>query len=191
MTFLNAKILTAINKYASSKEEVRYYLNGVYLDISEDSAFMVATDGWKLLVAPFENTDIPVGRYIIPRKLIENIKVKKNDNPKVEVTITNDVVSLAFDGAYFMGKLIDGTFPDWRRVIPQEQSGEPARFNGSHLKDLEDAAKAVNALKPLVGFNGWNPCWVSFPHSKLFGVIMPSVKSESPDPVLPNFLMVA
>lgn len=188
MTKVNSALLTTINKYGSSKEEVRYYLNGVCLDISENgSAFMVATDGFKLLFAPFQNADIPSGRYIVPRKLIENIKPKKNDKSDIGITISGDDISLVFDGATFTGKLIDGTFPDWRRVIPESQSGEPGRFNGAHLKDLEDAAKAVGVKRALVGFNGWNPCWVQFPGTKLSGVVMPSIKSESPDPIRPNF----
>lgn len=187
MTPISAILLTTINKYATSKDEMRYYLCGVCLDISEDGkAYMVATDGWKMLAAPFDNSGIPAGRYTIPRKLIENIKPKKNDKSTVDVSIDGNEVALTFNGATFIGKLIDGTFPDWRRVFPETQNGEPARFSGSHLKDIEDAGKAVGAIRSVVGFNGWNPSWVEFIGSKLFGIVMPVIPRENPDPKKPE-----
>lgn len=182
---LPASTLVAINKYATSTESTRYYLNGVCIDVSEGRGFMVATDGHKLLCAPFD-TDEPDGSYIIPRGLIAKLKTARKSEPTVDVEISGSLVTLSFDGGIYGDQLIDGSFPDWRRVIPSEISGGVARFNGAYLKDLDDAGKLAEAGRATVGYNGDGPAWVGFADSeKLFGVIMPIRMSA---PIKPSWL---
>lgn len=189
MTFVKAKYLVALNKYAAGNDKSRDYLSGVCLDVREASkAFIVATDGHKMLISPVKNDSIALGQYIIPRALIDNIKVKRNDNTEVEIIIDGLDVTLKYGYAHFTSKLIDYSYPDWTRAIPCEQNGEPARFTGSSLKDMGDAAKLVGAANPLIGFNGWNASWVEFPNSEMFGIVMPRIEKATPNPVKPNWL---
>ena len=169
---LKAATLVAINKYAASSEEVRYYLNGVCLDIANGSGVMVATDGHRLLASSFE-TGAADGKFIIPRPLISKLKISRRSNTHVDVKIDGDRVTLDFDGETFGGNLIDGTFPDWRRVIPRDVSGEVAQFNGAYLKDADDAGKLAGIGRATIGHNGTGPAWLVYPTPELFGAIMP------------------
>jgi DNA polymerase-3 subunit beta len=100
-----------------SIEETRYYLNGVCLD----GDVAVATDGHRLGCHPagdFRAFDRP----IIPRKsvgLLTSLPAAKT----IEFSTSKPAASFSFDGATLKTKLIDGTFPDWRRVVPR---AEPA-----------------------------------------------------------------
>lgn len=96
-----------------STEETRYYLNGVCLD----GDVAVATDGHRLGCHPagdFRAFDRP----IIPRKsvgLLTSLPAAKT----IEFSTSKPAASFTFDGATLKTKLIDGTFPDWRRVVPR------------------------------------------------------------------------
>lgn len=176
---LDAAHFVAINKYAASTEATRYYLNGVCVQVLDGKGVMVATDGLKLLVAPFDPGAAEDGSYIVPSKLIANLKVTRKGEKNVSVHIGPLTVELEYNGTRFAGQLIDGTFPEWRRVIPKEQSGEYAQFNGAYMKELDDAARMIGLSRAYVGLNGQGPAWVSYASETLFGVIMP-IRGNAP-----------
>ncbi len=164
---VNAKTLIAINKYVASKEETRYYLNGVCFT----GSVMVATDGHKLVVAP---TGIKLEKdFIIPRSLIEKIKIGKRSEDDISVEFSGNTVTLSIDGASYRDNVVDGTFPEWRRLIPQEASGVSAQFNGSYLKQFDDMAKMADQGRVHVHHNGSSPALVTFQEGGMLGVIMP------------------
>ncbi len=112
-------------RFAISTEETRYYLNGIYLHASESGAEQVlravATDGHRL--ARFE-MPLPKGAeglpgVILPRKAVGEIRklIEEAEEP-VEMALSDTRVRLAFDSTVLTSKLIDGTFPDYERVIP-------------------------------------------------------------------------
>lgn len=113
-------------RFAISTEETRYYLNGIYLHVanSEDGDRLraVATDGHRL--AQVEQ-DVPEGAagmpgIIIPRKTVGEVrKLIDEFEGNVSVSLSDTKIRFAFDGAVITSKLIDGTFPDYSRVIPQ------------------------------------------------------------------------
>lgn len=104
--------LVAPTQFAISTEETRHYLNGVYLHATEAGTVAVATDGHRLsrhtgpFLASFDGV-------ILPRKLVSIL-------PKgsVRVSLSARKVRIATDDTTITGKLIDGTFPDYQRVIP-------------------------------------------------------------------------
>lgn len=112
-------------RFAVSTEETRYYLNGIYLHAAEDDGGTmlraVATDGHRLarvqLPMPSGGTDIP--GVIVPRKAIGELRklIDETTDP-VEVSLSDTRIRMNFDNAVLTSKLIDGTFPDYERVIP-------------------------------------------------------------------------
>ena len=113
-------------KFAISSEETRYYLNGIYLhipDSNRDKLRAVATDGHRLAQA---EVPVPSGAetmpgIIIPRKAVGEIrKLAEETDGKVKITVSNTKVKLVFPNSILTAKLIDGSFPDYQRVIPKE-----------------------------------------------------------------------
>ena len=125
---LDAKDLTALidkTKFAVSTEETRFYLNGIYLHttIKDNVSVMrsVATDGHRLACMEI---DVPKGAggipgVIIPRKAITEIK-KLIDSfvGDIAISLSENMIKIAFDDVVLTSKLIDGNYPDYEKVIP-------------------------------------------------------------------------
>lgn len=113
-------------KFAMSTEETRYYLNGIYIHATEHEGVnvlrAVATDGHRL--ARFE-MPLPEGAQgmegiIVPRKAIGELRKLIDDAAdSIKIHLSQSKIRFSFDHAILTSKLIDGTFPDYERVIPQ------------------------------------------------------------------------
>ncbi|MEJ0063038.1 MAG: DNA polymerase III subunit beta [Alphaproteobacteria bacterium] len=126
-TFSAQDLRTIIDRtrFAISTEETRYYLNGIYLHATRanniDVLRAVATDGHRLarieIPAPQGAKNIP--GVIIPRKTIQEIrKLLDEVSGAVEIGISETKIRFAFGSVVLTSKLIDGTFPDYEKVIP-------------------------------------------------------------------------
>lgn len=114
------------SKFAISTEETRYYLNGVYMHVSESEGGKVlrcvATDGHRLARI---DADLPEGAadmvgVIVPRKTVGELrKLLDDDDMIVAVSVSETKVRFATPDITLTSKVIDGTFPDYTRVIPQ------------------------------------------------------------------------
>ncbi|MDD3370343.1 MAG: DNA polymerase III subunit beta [Alphaproteobacteria bacterium] len=113
------------SRFAISTEETRYYLNGIYLHATKnekvDVLRVVATDGHRLarveMPAPEGAMGIP--GVILPRKTVAEVrKLIDESGDGVEVALSETKVRFTFGGIVITSKLIDGTFPDYERVIP-------------------------------------------------------------------------
>lgn len=104
--------LVAPTQFAISTEETRFYLNGVYFHTAEGRLAAVATDGHRLSRHYGDPRDHFDG-VILPRKLVSIL-------PKgsVRVSLSRTKARIATDDTTITSKLIDGTFPDYQRVIP-------------------------------------------------------------------------
>ena len=117
------------SKFAISTEETRYYLNGVYMHIAtgEDGQVLrcVATDGHRLARI---DADLPDGAdtmpgVIVPRKTVGELrKLLEDDETQIAVSVSETKVRFATPEITLTSKVIDGTFPDYSRVIPQANS---------------------------------------------------------------------
>lgn len=113
-------------RFAMSTEETRYYLNGIYIHEAENDGVAVlravATDGHRL--ARFE-MPLPEGAtgmpgVIVPRKTIGELRKLLDEAADViNIELSENKVKFTFDHIVLTSKLIDGTFPDYQRVIPQ------------------------------------------------------------------------
>jgi DNA polymerase-3 subunit beta len=125
ITPAECKALLEKTRFAISTEETRYYLNGVYLHAASNNGAAVlravATDGHRL--ARME-VGLPEGAeqipgVIIPRKTVAELyKLLEESAEKVEIALSESKVRFKIGNAVLVSKLIDGTFPDYERVIP-------------------------------------------------------------------------
>lgn len=112
-------------RFAISTEETRYYLNGIYLHAAKRDTVevlrAVATDGHRLASV---DVPLPPGAagmpgIIIPRKTVAEVRALVDDaDTEVEIALSESKVRFAAGRAVLTSKLIDGTFPDYARVIP-------------------------------------------------------------------------
>jgi DNA polymerase-3 subunit beta len=112
-------------RFAISTEETRYYLNGIYLHTTKQKNVevlrAVATDGHRLarveMAAPAGAKGMP--GIIVPRKTVNEVrKLIDEIVGEVEIALSEAKVRFTMDGVVITSKLIDGTFPDYERVIP-------------------------------------------------------------------------
>ncbi|MEZ5673943.1 DNA polymerase III, beta subunit [Thalassovita litoralis] len=113
------------SKFAISTEETRYYLNGVYLHVADADGGKVlravATDGHRLARI---DADLPGGAdgmagVIVPRKTVGELrKLLDDDEMEIAVSVSETKIRFATPNITLTSKVIDGTFPDYTRVIP-------------------------------------------------------------------------
>lgn len=125
------KELIEHTQFAISTEETRYYLNGIFFHTVEDEGSLVfravATDGHRLAQA---QNEAPAGSegmpgIIIPRKAVGEIqKLVEDPDATINVEVSETKIRLTVDNIIFTSKLIDGTFPDYNRVIPMGNDKE-------------------------------------------------------------------
>jgi DNA polymerase-3 subunit beta len=134
------------SKFAISTEETRYYLNGVYLHVAtgEDGPVLrcVATDGHRLARIDAALPDGAQGMpgVIVPRKTVGELrKLLDDEEAKIAVSVSETKVRFATPAITLTSKVIDGTFPDYTRVIPTA--------NTRRLEvDAAEFAKAVDRV---------------------------------------------
>jgi DNA polymerase III subunit beta len=140
-------------RFAVSTEETRYYLNGIYLHAQgeKNKVFLraVATDGHRLarfeLAAPKGANEIP--GVIIPRKTVNEVrKLIEDIEDAVEVSISDTKIRFVLGSVTLTSKLIDGTFPEYQRVIPtgNDKVLEVVR---DELKEAVDRVSTVSTEK--------------------------------------------
>jgi len=115
------KSLLENTSFAMAQQDVRYYLNGILMEISSDQIKLVATDGHRLAMSEYKlEVDIGESRQIIiPRKAVLELSrlLETSDSP-AKVILSQNHIRLEMDTLVFTSKLIDGKFPDYNRVIP-------------------------------------------------------------------------
>ncbi len=134
------------SKFAISTEETRYYLNGVYMHVSDADGGQVlrcvATDGHRLARI---DSDLPDGAgnmpgVIVPRKTVGELrKLLDDDETVIAVSVSETKVRFATPDITLTSKVIDGTFPDYTRVIP---TGNTRRLE----VDASEFAQAVDRV---------------------------------------------
>jgi DNA polymerase III subunit beta len=141
-------------QFAISTEETRYYLNGIYLHTLEAGGDLklrsVATDGHRLARAEIEAPSGSEGMpgIIIPRKTVAELqKLVDGAEETVGVELSDTKIRFTIDGIVLTSKLIDGTFPDYQRVIPTNNEKKL-------VIDRETFAKAVDRVSTISSERG-------------------------------------
>lgn len=120
LTQLEFKHLLKQVEFAMAQQDIRYYLNGLLLEVSENQLKVVGTDGHRLsYTATTLNANFSKQEIILPRKtVIELIKLLDDSEDEVEVDFNASQVNFTFGSIKLISKVIDGKFPDYNRVIP-------------------------------------------------------------------------
>jgi DNA polymerase III subunit beta len=111
-------------QFSMAQQDVRYYLNGLLLELDGNVVRAVATDGHRLALAQL---DLPGGtktnvQIIVPRKAVLELQRLSIAEGEVEIAISGNHVRIQFGNIRFTSKLIDGRFPDYGRVVPANPS---------------------------------------------------------------------
>ncbi len=137
-------------RFAISTEETRYYLNGIYLHTAEANGTpmlrAVATDGHRLAQADFPLPDGAAGMpgVIVPRKtVLELQKLVEEEDGLVRIGVSDTKIRFEFSGVVLTSKLIDGTFPDYTRVIPEGNDKE-MEVDGKKFAEAVDRVSTIS-----------------------------------------------
>ena len=140
-------------RFAISTEETRYYLNGIYLHTAETAGVpvlrAVATDGHRLARV---ETPIPADAegmpgVIVPRKAVNEIrKLIDERDGEISISLSETKICFAFGDSLLTSKLIDGTFPDYERVIPAGND-KVLELDGKAFAQAVDRVSTVSTEK--------------------------------------------
>src|SRR5262249_36767663 len=138
-------------RFAISTEETRYYLNGIFLHTVAQNGSpqlrAVATDGHRLALA---DANAPKGAQgmpgvIVPRKTINELKRLLDDaSDLVEIAVSTQKIRFALGDAVLTSKLIDGSFPEYARVIPKGNS-KKLKLDNKTFSEAVDRVATVSA----------------------------------------------
>jgi DNA polymerase-3 subunit beta len=195
----------------AAKKDIRYYLQGVLVEVNPSGqTVLVATDGHRLLALPVAADDVadPLpGEYIIPRDALESVKPVKYgrathpfeltieqpaptpDETRPGATITHPARFTLTGATTAAGAMIDGRYPDWRRVLPATASNEPGHYQPDYVADFGAVASLLTGKKspcPIIHHNGTSGALVTGLGHDAVGVLMPMrVDDDTNHPGLP------
>ncbi len=157
---------------AAARQDVRYYLCGVYLD---PIGAMVATDGHRLHVARIDPFDGP--GLILPIDTVDQIIKVARPGTKTAPEIRIDGgLTASVSGVSILFAPVDGAFPDWQRILPKNPSGKVAQFNPEYISDVARAEGYLTGGKTteiFVHHNGDGAALVTSAAGEFFAIVMP------------------
>src|SRR5690606_25864165 len=117
------KALLERTAFAMAQQDVRYYLNGLLVEVNTGRVRAVATDGHRLALNDIQTNIAPAQavQVIVPRKgVLELIRLLGSGESDAKVQISRNHIRVDLGSLQFTSKLIDGKFPDYEKVIPAE-----------------------------------------------------------------------
>ena len=178
---INLRHLCAINKYAASTEDTRYYLNGVFVVADGLKATMVATDGHRMVVHRVPLTMPEFFSCIVPRKFLEGFKFSKRDSGDATLHKDGNFVEVGYAGTVSRVAEVDGTFPAWERIRPADDvQPSPSVFNGQYCADFDSLAKAFGTFAVITP-RGADSALVTFGgRDDIYGLLHPMYPEKRP-----------
>ena len=112
--------------FSMAQQDVRYYLNGMLLETSDNQLRAVATDGHRLALCEvtIDGASFDDQQVIVPRKGVLELQRLMDGKGSLNIELGSNHVRIQLKGIRFTSKLIDGRFPEYDRVIPKESSNE-------------------------------------------------------------------
>ena len=127
--------------FAMAQQDIRYYLNGLLIEVKEKNINIVGTDGHRLSFTSLE-LKLPAKpiQAIVPRKtIVELVKLLNDTDDPLEISFSKNQVNFKFNDIDLITKVIDGKFPDYSRVIPE---GHNNVFNIDRVALLDSMLRA-------------------------------------------------
>jgi len=115
------KEMLSKTSFAAAREDSRYTLNGVQLQVAAQKATFLGTDGKRLAKAftPISIAPTVQGSYVLPLKAVEEmVKMLDDGETSISLSLSHDKVALEHEGTTLIAKLLAGQYPDVERVIP-------------------------------------------------------------------------
>ena len=141
-------------RFAISSEETRYYLMGIFFHVVDDQMRAAATDGHRLARVTVAKPDGADGMpdVIVPRKAVQELyRLLEELEGTVEISLSPTKIRFGLGNAILTSKLIDGTFPDYNRVIPTANDKllklDPKSFSAGVDRVSTIASEKTRAVK--------------------------------------------
>jgi len=141
-------------RFAISSEETRYYLMGIFFHVVDDQMRAAATDGHRLARITVPRPDGAEGMpdVIVPRKAVQELyRLLEELEGTVEISLSPTKIRFGLGSAILTSKLIDGTFPDYNRVIPTANDKllklDPKSFSAGVDRVSTIASEKTRAVK--------------------------------------------
>lgn len=152
LEFQGLELKNALEKtsWAASSEETRYYLNGVLLQHSEGRATFTATDGHRL--AHYKDGEAEeFEQVIIPSGTVKQF-IGALDDGEAVLDVSQTKVRLTYGDSVIVSKVIDGTYPDWTRVIPKSNANSITLPSGEAKSAIERVSTVATERTRAVKF---------------------------------------
>jgi hypothetical protein len=168
---------------AASKELTRHYLNGVLVEVEPRCVTYVATNGGVLFayrdaLSERDADNMLIGAFIVPVAAIKSLKLKRKVSEIATLRhsgVSGEEMTIkTADGGTFGFAPIDGTFPNWRAVVPRATTGEASNgYEPKHVAALVAAGNVSGAGRPDISYNGETAALMVYPRNNALGVIVP------------------
>lgn len=111
-------------QYAMAVQDIRFYLNGLLMQVDGDMLRLVATDGHRLAYAQHKiEANLPKSELVLPRKtVLELFKLLAFPNEPITIEFLHNQVRFSARDTIIVSKIVEGKFPDYERVIPQDNN---------------------------------------------------------------------
>ncbi len=159
---LNSKTLFKLidkTKFAISNEETRYFLNGLYFNVNNEGkkniVTLVGTDGHRLAKFSHEidGKIDQVSGVIIPKKTIYELsKLLSDIDTDINISVSSNKIVFIIGNIIFISKLIDGNFPDYKRVIPNDNRNILKIDRHKLLSAVDRVSTIANEKSPVIKF---------------------------------------
>ena len=136
-------------EFAMALQDVRHYLNGLLLEVQDGLIRAVATDGHRLarVEVPLPEGAKEMPNIIIPRKAITEVRKLIDDwSDDIDISLSETKICFSIGDIILSTKLIDGTFPDYERVIPSGND-KNMRVNCNDLSEAVDRVSTISTEK--------------------------------------------
>ncbi len=135
------------SSFAMANQDLRYYLNGLLLELRQGEMRAVATDGHRLACAHLQAdiTGDVVQQVIVPRKAVQELeRILRETDGEVSLDLDKNHIAIIGSGFRLVSKLIEGKFPDYQAVIPQHDQVQATLERDEFRQALNQAAKLAN-----------------------------------------------
>lgn len=177
-----------------AKDDIRYYLNGVYVEATDDQTILVATDGHRMLILRCSVANELPGAttLIIPGHIAKRIVVDSIRSiptlPLTRVEADKWTVPLLKWGADISFRSQEGLFPNWRKVVPSLATNVTANLSPKYVADFQAAAcdmyaslkGAPSAIDVRQNGQGTSIVLPTLTDDSFLGLVMPMVEDAKP-----------
>lgn len=130
--------------YSASRSDIKPEISSVYMYPENDNLVFVATDSFRLAEKKVSIKDMPEfdGVLIPVKNIVEIIRLLGQETGGVEVTLSENQISFMTQGVYCTSRLVDGSFPDYRQIIPSDKSTTVTMV----LNDLKQGIRVISVF---------------------------------------------